>query len=89
MLSWKVNVLSHNSVPSGQLWKIPSQKGVSFGDEHIEYQQPYVIFKIELFVPYFCLSQYCLPYVYINYNYYHSSAIFIALNDNLELTVFM
>ena len=28
MLSSKLNVLSHNSIPSCQIWKIPSQAGV-------------------------------------------------------------
>ena len=78
-------VPSHNSIPSGQIWKIPSQTGVIFSrclhylhswmfcpttlyqvirlqkilhkvvlffeDNHFEYQQPYVIFKIECFIP--------------------------------------
>ena len=35
----------------------------------------------------FCLSQYYLHYVYISHIFYFSSAILIALNDNLELTV--
>ena len=52
MLSSKLNVLSHNSIPSGQIWKIPSQTGVAFfEDNHFEYQQPYVNFKIEHSVP--------------------------------------
>ena len=34
-----------------------------------EYQQSYVIFKIEHFIPYFYLSQYYLLYVYINHVY--------------------
>ena len=40
MLSSKLNVLSHNSVPSGQIWKIPSCKQKLFSwDDHFEYQQ--------------------------------------------------
>ena len=30
MLSSRLNVLSHNSIPSGQIWNIPSQTGVVF-----------------------------------------------------------
>ena len=61
----------------------------SFSDNCFEYQQPYVIFKIEHFVPYFCLSQYYLLSFYISHIFYFSSAILIALKANLELTVFM
>ena len=57
------------------------------GGDYFEYQQPYVIFKIEHFIPYFCLSQYYLLYVYISHISYFSSAILIALNDNLKLTL--
>ena len=89
MLSSKFNILSHNSFPSGQIWKISSQAGLFFPDGHFEYQQPYVIFKFEHFTPYFCLSQYYLLHVYITHNFYCSSAILMALYDNLELTVFM
>ena len=89
LLSSKFNILSHNSIPSGQIWKIPSQTVVVFWNDHFEYQQPYVIFKIEHFIPYFCLSQYYLLYVYKSHIFYFSSAILIALNGNLELTVFM
>ena len=89
MLSSKLNVLSHNSVPSGQNWKIHSQIGVIYLDDCFEYQPTYVIFKIEHFIPYFCLFQYYLLYVYISHILYFSSAILIALNDNLELPVFM
>ena len=129
-LSPKLNVLSHYSVISSQIWKfLLSQTGVIFGHNHFEYQQPYIIFqhwtfsplvhykwsdlknsftnrgqflrqsvwvpttyatfKIEHFIPYFCLSQYYLLYVYIRHIFYFSSAILKALNDNLEHTVFM
>ena len=68
MLSLKFNILSHNSVPSGQIWKIPSQTGVIFSRWSFWVQQPCVVFKIKCFVPYFCLSQYyllclCKPYI--------------------------
>ena len=56
-LTSKLNVLSHNSIPSGQNWKIHAQKGVVFfPDNHFEYHQCYVIFKIEHFVPYLHLK---------------------------------
>ena len=85
MLSSKLNVLSHNSITSGRIWKIPSQTGVwVFWDDCYEYQQPYVIFKIEHFVPYFFLSQDYLLYVYISHIFYFSSVLLIALNENLE-----
>ena len=58
-----------------------------FQDNHFVYQQSYLIFKIEHFIPYFCFSQYYLIYVYISHVIYFSSAILIALNDHLELTV--
>ena len=51
ILSSKLNVLSHNFIPIGQIWNIPSQTGVIFWDNHFEYQQFDVIFKIEHFVP--------------------------------------
>ena len=86
MLSLKFNILSHNSVPSGQIWKIPSQTGVIFSRWSFWVQQPCVVFKIEHFVPYFCLSQYYLLYVYISHIFCYSSAIMTALNGNLELT---
>ena len=47
IISSKLNALSHNSVPSGQICKIPSQTGGIFQFNHFEYQQSYVIFKIE------------------------------------------
>ena len=87
MLSSKLNILSHNSIPNDQIWKIPSQTGITFWDNCFEYQQPYVIFKIENFIPHFYLSQYYLFFVYISHIFYFSSAILIALNDNLELYV--
>ena len=59
----------------------------TFLDNHFEYQQSYVIFKIEHFIPYFCLSQYYFHFVYISHIFYFPSAILIALNDNLELSV--
>ena len=89
MLSWKLNVLSINCVPNCQIWKLPSQTGVVICDDCCEYQQPNIILKTEHFTPYFCLSQYYLVCVYISHICYLSSAILIALTDNLELTVFM
>ena len=56
--------LCQNSVPSCQIWKNTSQTGVISLGNHFEYQQSYVIFKIEHFIPYFCLSQYYWLYVY-------------------------
>ena len=67
MLSSKMDVLSHNSVPSGQIQKTASQTGIVFLDNHFEYQPPYVIFKIVYFIPDFCLSQYYLLYVYVSH----------------------
>ena len=52
MLSLKFNILSHNSIPSGQIWKIPSQTGVIFSRWSFWVQQPCVVFKIEHFLPY-------------------------------------
>ena len=63
------------------------KQGSYFWDDCFEYQQCYVIFKIEHFIPYFCLSQYYLLCVYISHIFYFSSAILIVLNDILELTV--
>ena len=51
--------------------KILHRQGLFFPDDHFEYQYPYVIFKIEHFITYFCLSQYFIvicvhkPYFYI------------------------
>ena len=88
-MSLKLNILSHNSIPSGQIENILHREGLFVSDDHFEYHQTYVIFKIEHFVPYFCLSQYYFLYVYISHIVFFSSAILIALIDNLELTVFM
>ena len=46
-----------------EFWKFPSQTGIFFPDDHFEYQQPYIIFKIEHFIHSFCLSHYYLLYV--------------------------
>ena len=80
MLSSKLNVLSHISLPSCQIWKIPSQAGVVVCRNCLEYQQSYVIFKIEHFISYFCLSQYYLLYVYIS----HIFLLFKCYFDSLE-----
>ena len=50
MLSLKLNVLSYNSIPSGQIEKVIHKQGFFFPDNHFEYQQSYVIFKIEYFI---------------------------------------
>ena len=50
MLPSKLYVLSHNSIPSGQIWNIPSQTGIISSRWLFEYHQPYVILKIECFV---------------------------------------
>ena len=47
----------------------------------------YVIFKIEHFIPHFYLTQYYLLYAYRSHISYFSSAILLALNDNLEITL--
>ena len=41
------------------------------------------------FVPYFCLSQYYLLFIYTSHIFYLPNAILIALNHNLELLFFM
>ena len=86
MLSLKLNILSHSPVPCCQIWILPSQTGFFLGN-HFEYHQSYVVFKIEHFIQYFFLSQYYLLYVYISHIFKFSSAILIALNDDLELTI--
>ena len=51
MLSSKFNILSYNSVPSGQISIILLQAGVIFfADNQFECHQTYAIFKIECFV---------------------------------------
>ena len=45
-----------------QIW-IQNRGCFLFQDDHFEYQQPYVNFKIEHFIPYICFSQYYLIYV--------------------------
>ena len=88
MLSLKFNILSHNSVPSGQIWKILSQTGIYLYQMNIvSIINCMLSFKIEHFVPYFCCSQYYLLYVCLSHIFYFLSAILIALIDNLELTV--
>ena len=88
MLSLKLNVFSHNSIPSGQIWKNSfTNRGQFFKMIVFEFQQPSIFFKIEHFIPYFHLSQNYLLYVYICHIFCFSSAILIALHDNLELTV--
>ena len=49
------------------------------------YQQSYIIFISEHFIQYFISIS--SVHVYISHNFYFSNAIFIALNDHLELTV--
>ena len=80
MLSLEFNILSQNSVPSGQTWKILSQTGIFL------YQMNIVSIiicmsssKLSHFVPYFCCSQYYLLNVCLSHIFYFLSAIFIAL----------
>ena len=84
MLSSKLNVLSHNSIPSCQIWKIPSQAGVVglqklfWVSTILCYLQNWtflfisIVFALSLHKPHF---------------FYFSNAILIALNENLELTL--
>ena len=89
MLFLKFNILSHNSVPSGQIQKIPSQTGVVFSRWSFWVQQPCVALKIEHFVPYsvylniICsMSKEAIYFIFQGF-------MLVALNDNLECTVLM
>ena len=74
----KFNILSHNSIPKWSDLKIPfTTRGHFFLIYHFEYEQLYVIFQIEHFVPYFSLSQYYLDYVYISH-------IFVLFKSNFD-----
>ena len=88
MLSSKMNVLSHNSLPSCQIWKIPSQAGVVvlqklfWVSTILYYLQNWTFHIIFLFTS--ILFALCLHKPHF---FYFSSAILIALNENLELTI--
>ena len=89
MLSLKFNILSHNSVPSGKIWNIPSQTGVVLSRWSFWVQQPCVVLKIEHFVPYSVyLNIICFMSTEAIY-FIFQGFILVALNDNLECTVFM
>ena len=47
--------------------KFLHKQGLFFLNDHFKCQQSYVIFKIEHFIPYFCLSQYYSLCVYISH----------------------
>ena len=66
--------------------KILHKQGLLVCRNCFEYQQSYVIFKIEHFMSYFCLSQDYLLYLYISQIFFTFQVLFlIALNENLEL----
>ena len=47
---FEIECFVHNSIPSGQIEKFIHKQGFFFPDNHFEYQQSYVIFKIEYFI---------------------------------------
>ena len=89
LLSLELNVLSYNSVWSWQNWKIPSETGVVFSRQSFWVPTTQCYLQHWTFHPCLCSSQYYLVCVYMGHIFFFSSAILIALNDNLELPVFM
>ena len=84
MLSSEFNVLFHNSVPSCQTWKIPSQTGLFFEVIFLSTNNPMLSSNLNILSHISVISilfALCLHKPY----FYFSSAILIALNDNLEL----
>ena len=90
LLSSKFNILSNNYHSKWSDLKHYFTNGVVSSRWSFWVQQPCVILKIEHILSNISVyPQYYLLYVYISHIFYFSSVILVALNDNLELSVFM
>ena len=54
LLSSKFNILSHNTIPNGQIWKNSfTNRGCLFADDHFEYNNSVLSWKLNTFCPIF------------------------------------
>ena len=88
MLSSKLNILSHTSIPRGQIWKIPSQTRVMFSRQLFwSINNPILSLNLNISSNISVYLNIICSMLMMGHIFYFSSAILVAMNDNLELTV--